>query len=181
MFKVRILIAFVMLVICSISDIKTGFINLWVIYISADITAVSELIHSVYTTVCLPQQNMDTDVSAMQNILACFNLSPKVYIGFGHILNGIEKRNLIFIIFTGLLLICIARETKQFGEGDVYIFIALEMMLSITSAMYIFLYAFISAGIITLILMINKKTSESIPFVPFVLTGFIMFYAKEIL
>ncbi len=84
---------------------------------------------------------------------------------------------------TGLAVIALTRVFKaHIGVGDGYLMAALGMMTGIKTMIFSIPIAFITAGLYALIKTVPKRrrSTRTIPFAPFVLTGFMAVLINEI-
>ncbi|HEX3077101.1 MAG TPA: prepilin peptidase [Lachnospiraceae bacterium] len=79
------------------------------------------------------------------------------------------------IVIGGIFLLLSKLTKEQIGVGDAYIIIAIGLMLGGFSCLEVITYSFFISSIVAIILMIIFRFSrkKTIPFVPFLLLGFI--------
>lgn len=165
MFKMRILIVLIMLIICSIQDMRTGYINVAIPIISVLLYFMS-LLAMYIVTGTVP----DYLKSGIGGILA---------LALG--LFSIIKRSVCLVIKKDKSNGYESQDCLRIGEGDLYVAIALLAILGIEESFRILFYSFILAGIYALFLKTVKKENSStgFPFVPFMMGGFIMNIMKK--
>ncbi|MDF2820535.1 MAG: hypothetical protein K0R15_976 [Clostridiales bacterium] len=88
---------------------------------------------------------------------------------------GISKDKILGIAF-GIIVIGISRISKSFGTGDAIIILTIGFLVGLIILLKMLMYASILASIFGAILLFAKKGSmkSQLPFVPFMLVGYIM-------
>ena len=150
MFKVRILIAIAMLIVCSYQDIKRKEINLSVLIFSV-------LISAAFTVI-------DETNEILQNNVVFSQMYIRRCIGI-----------IIASVLPGIFILIFSKLFGQIGEGDGYVFIAIGLISgakTVLSAMYL---SFLIGGVYAAYKRFIKKEKAEygFAFVPFILIGYI--------
>ena len=155
MFKVRVLIALVMLLICSVQDIRTGYINITVVGLA---TGLYLCVYVLYE-LCM---NMASNNGSM-------NFA---------ILNESSLKLHITDIILGVFFILLSKVAKGIGEGDFYVLAALCLICGSKDIPGIMFTSSLFAGIYAIFLKLVKKLdlSEGFPYVPFITSGLVTQY-----
>lgn len=147
MFKMRLLITAVMLVITAVNDIKTGYVNMRVIITSSAAGLLMNIISlvSTYGWVEVPLYN-----------LVMFAVPVFVFITL-YIKNSSPFRNLI-------------------GDGDIFILLAVWINNGILVFTNTVLAAFGLSGVYAVYLYFarGRKKTYGFPFAPFIFSGFVL-------
>lgn len=91
-----------------------------------------------------------------------------------------KKQQILFLgssLSIGIILLVIAKISRQsIGYGDGIVFLVLGMWIGIWNSIVLLLFALIGSSIVSLflILVIKKKKTYKIAFIPFVLAAYIM-------
>lgn len=91
-----------------------------------------------------------------------------------------KKQQILFLgssLSIGIILLVIAKISRQsIGYGDGIVFLVLGMWIGIWNSIVLLLFALIGSSIVSLflILVMKKKKTYKIAFIPFVLAAYIM-------
>ena len=151
MWQIKEMIALVMLAVCAYTDIKER--SIYVFPLAVSVTGTVAI--SIVSFICSP-------VDKETEILLYDILLPAI---------------------TGVILIIAVRAAKShIGMGDGYLMASLGLMTGLKTLAYMILVAFVLAAIYGFIKSVFRKRRfvRSIPFAPFVLTGFVAVLINEI-
>lgn len=151
MFKVRVLIAVVMLIICSYQDLKRKEINLSVLILSV-------LINTAFVV-----------IDETSEILKNNNIS------FSGMYIKKSVVEIVMSVFPGIFILIFSKLFGQIGEGDGYVFIAIGLISGVRIVLLAMYISFLIGGIYAAYKRFIKKEKAEygFAFVPFILIGYI--------
>jgi len=176
MLKMRILIVFIMLAICSVEDILTGYINLIIVSAASAIWFVGLFI--IYVMAGLEPDFVMLGTNCLFAVIP--GILP-VSLSSIRRLYRRWKSHTEFELASKSKLYDSGIENFGIGEGDYYLAVALVLILGPKETFWLIFSAFMLAGIYALYLKLIKKveSSEGFPFVPFMLGGYLVNNMKK--
>ena len=150
MFKVRVLIAIVMLIICSYQDLKRKEINLSVLILSV-------LINTAFVVIDETSEILNNNVS------------------FSGMYIKKSVAEIVMSVFPGIFILIFSKLFGQIGEGDGYVFIAIGLISGVRIVLLAMYISFLIGGIYAAYKRFIKKEKAEygFAFVPFILIGYI--------
>ena len=150
MFKVRVLIAIVMLIICSYQDLKRKEINLSVLILSV-------LINTAFVVIDETSEILNNNVSFSGT----------------YIKKSVAE--IVMSVFPGIFILIFSKLFGQIGEGDGYVFIAIGLISGVRIVLLAMYISFLIGGIYAAYKRFIKKEKAEygFAFVPFILIGYI--------
>lgn len=150
MFKVRVLIAVVMLIICSYQDLKRKEINLSVLILSV-------LINTAFVVI-------DETSEILKNNISFSGMYIKKSVA-----------EIVMSVFPGIFILIFSKLFGQIGEGDGYVFIAIGLISGVRIVLLAMYISFLIGGIYAAYKRFIKKEKAEygFAFVPFILIGYI--------
>ena len=150
MFKVRVLIAVVMLIICSYQDLKRKEINLSVLILSV-------LINTAFVVIDETSEILNNNIS------------------FSGMYIKKSVAEIVMSVFPGIFILIFSKLFGQIGEGDGYVFIAIGLISGVRIVLLAMYISFLIGGIYAAYKRFIKKEKAEygFAFVPFILIGYI--------
>ena len=150
MFKVRVLIAIVMLIICSYQDLKRKEINLSVLILSV-------LINTAFVVIDETSEILNNNIS------------------FSGMYIKKSVAEIVMSVFPGIFILIFSKLFGQIGEGDGYAFIAIGLISGVRIVLLAMYISFLIGGIYAAYKRFIKKEKAEygFAFVPFILIGYI--------
>lgn len=111
-------------------------------------------------------------------------IGPVFIAMLGTVSSIINRRNILDIILSlsiGILFFAISYITREaFGKGDCYVISALAFCLNIEDLIMLISIALLGSSVIGLVMIcMGKHRGYSIPFIPFLLLGYILVLAGD--